>query len=239
LLREADPATIASASELKKEDPIMHKLPISLLFLAMTGCSGGALSHLQNDQRQRDYAFHEMRTELGDLRHALQACHTELQILGDRLSEQETTAKQAQLNKSDISSGVVAACEKRLANTEKTLEKMANELHSLTTHADQTSQSLASFKEKLVVCQNELAAHKQKIEGVTQLKATIGQISQVMNEQTASNTATFSYRVKSGDTLEKIAKKHGLTLANLKRMNDISQDKILVGQELKVTGSSE
>lgn len=42
------------------------------------------------------------------------------------------------------------------------------------------------------------------------------------------------YRVKSGDTLSRIAILHGVTVANLKQWNKLSSDLILIGQKLKV-----
>ncbi len=57
--------------------------------------------------------------------------------------------------------------------------------------------------------------------------------------QGASNASTSSsdaatYRVKSGDSLWSIAKKHGLSLAQLKALNHLTSDLIFVNQTLKV-----
>ena len=51
----------------------------------------------------------------------------------------------------------------------------------------------------------------------------------------------MSYIVKTGDNLTKIAKKHGLSLEELMKLNNISKDKmnfILVGQKLKVSNDT-
>ncbi|WP_413488262.1 LysM peptidoglycan-binding domain-containing protein [Carnobacterium divergens] len=53
-----------------------------------------------------------------------------------------------------------------------------------------------------------------------------------------SNENTQTYVVKSGDTLWGIANQFGLTVANLKAMNNLSSDTIFVGQQLKVKGGS-
>lgn len=42
------------------------------------------------------------------------------------------------------------------------------------------------------------------------------------------------YAVKSGDTLTKIAKNHGTTVKNLRAANNLSSDKLTVGQKLKI-----
>ncbi|HEL2384477.1 TPA: LysM peptidoglycan-binding domain-containing protein, partial [Streptococcus suis] len=49
----------------------------------------------------------------------------------------------------------------------------------------------------------------------------------------------MTYTIKSGDTLGTIAKKFNTTVAELQKLNNISNpDKIYVGQILKITGSS-
>jgi LysM repeat protein len=208
----------------------------SLLFvLCAAGCSS-PLAHFHEEQRQRELAFQEMRTEIGDLKHALQISHTEFQILQDRLSDQENLAKSALRSKSpnDQTQAQLASCERKLLVLEKNLEKLSNDLRSLSKHAEQTTQSLTSFKDKILDCQKELAHHKQKLEGINQLKTTLGQISQAVSAR-SSTSASSSYKVKPGDTLEQIAKRHHLSTAALKRLNNISQDKIFVGQELKIS----
>jgi LysM repeat protein len=190
------------------------------------------------DDQQRNYAFQEMRTDIGDLKHALQAHRTELQILQERLSDQENAVKSAQRSRpqNDQAQVQIAACERKMMILEKNLEKLASDLRGLNKHAEQTTTSLASFKEKMIDCQRELSLHKQKLEGVTQLKSTLGQISQAIGERSSSKArSASSYKVRPGDTLEKIAKSNGLSLTTLKRLNNISQDRIIVGQELKLS----
>ncbi|HPM01354.1 MAG TPA: LysM peptidoglycan-binding domain-containing protein [Candidatus Cloacimonadota bacterium] len=51
-------------------------------------------------------------------------------------------------------------------------------------------------------------------------------------KQSVSNQ---TYKVKSGDNLSSIAKKHGLTVDELKSMNQMSSNKLSVGQELTVS----
>lgn len=50
-----------------------------------------------------------------------------------------------------------------------------------------------------------------------------------------SSNGSMYYKVKSGDTLSKIAKRHGTTVAKLCKLNGISQNKVLrVGERLRV-----
>ena len=49
-----------------------------------------------------------------------------------------------------------------------------------------------------------------------------------------SANATVYYRVKKGDSLSKIAKKFGISVAQIKRANNLKRNTIYVGQKLKI-----
>lgn len=54
----------------------------------------------------------------------------------------------------------------------------------------------------------------------------------------AGNKASV-YTVKSGDTLSKIGKAHGVSVANLKKWNSLSSDMIYIGQKLSIGATKE
>ena len=43
-----------------------------------------------------------------------------------------------------------------------------------------------------------------------------------------------TYKVQAGDSLEKIAKKKGLSIDEIKKINNLQNDLIVVGQKLKL-----
>jgi peptidoglycan endopeptidase LytE len=51
---------------------------------------------------------------------------------------------------------------------------------------------------------------------------------------TAVASVTETYTVKSGDTLSRIARQHGTTVAALKELNGLTLDSIKAGQKLKL-----
>ncbi len=55
---------------------------------------------------------------------------------------------------------------------------------------------------------------------------------------TVSTSSTVSYTVKGGDTLSKIAKKHGTTTKALRASNELASDVIKVGQKLKISSKA-
>ena len=58
-------------------------------------------------------------------------------------------------------------------------------------------------------------------------------------EAQALTQSASTYVIKKGDTLPAIAKKHGLTVAELKRINKLSSDKIKAGARLRLAQSAE
>ncbi len=54
------------------------------------------------------------------------------------------------------------------------------------------------------------------------------------NSQSSNNSGTSYYKVRSGDTLSAIAKKHHTSVSNIKRLNGLRSDFIREGQRLRV-----
>lgn len=53
-----------------------------------------------------------------------------------------------------------------------------------------------------------------------------------------TSSATGSYRVVSGDTLYSIAQRHGMTVSQLRAVNNLQDENLRVGQTLHVTGTA-
>ena len=54
------------------------------------------------------------------------------------------------------------------------------------------------------------------------------------NSKATKGASGHYYTVRKGDTLSKIASKHGISVATLKKKNGLKNDHIFVGQKLKV-----
>ncbi len=94
----------------------------------------------------------------------------------------------------------------------------------------QNGDSLWKIANKYGITVNEL----KSLNNLTSNNLTVGQILEVPGS--TSNDGT--YTVKSGDSLWKIANQYGLTVAELKSLNNLTSDNLSIGQVLKVSGGS-
>ncbi|MCY8146855.1 LysM peptidoglycan-binding domain-containing protein [Bacillus inaquosorum] len=83
---------------------------------------------------------------------------------------------------------------------------------------------------------NGLKSDLLRIGQVLKLKGSTSSSSSSSSKVTSSSTST--YKVKSGDSLSKIASKYGTTVSKLKSLNGLKSDLIYAGQVLKVKGTS-
>lgn len=191
---------------------------ISSLFLA--SCSSH-LSVLQQDKHEHSIAVRELREELADLKHGLNNTQVELQILEEQYKTQESSSKKT------TSSG--SSQESKIAALEKKISQLSNNAAQTTQHLTDCHIKIAEL-EKTVQHQNALLTE------IVQLKSSLTSLTNSLQKAGREDTV---YKVKAGDSLEKIARLYKISVTALKEENELSNNKIIIGQELKIpTGIS-
>ena len=175
----------------------------------------------------------ELRIELDDLKHALNTTQVELGLLDERLQKQNnviTGVKGQTSSMSSLSSvsSQVAILERKVSGFEKTLEKIANDLRTLNTSLHQTLSKVQNIEA-------DISSHDKRLDEVTKLKSTLTSISKAIGQQSVSATTSIkTYCVKAGDSLEKIARNHKSSVDAIRKINNLSNDRIHIGQELRL-----
>jgi LysM repeat protein len=186
----------------------------------MWGCTS-TLTALRGNQDH--HLFEEMKTEIADLKHELHGTEVELKLLEEKFENREA--------ESISPKGDVAALQRKIVMLEKTIDKMGAELRSLMTYANQTTTSLTQYRDQIQEIDRKLGE-------VGKLRSTLTQISKNHSaSEDAPSESSKNYRVKSGDSLEKIARKFHVSIETIKRENHLSSDKIVVGQELLISSA--
>lgn len=174
----------------------------------------------------------EMRIEIDDLKHALHTMQVDFNLLDERFKKQDSLKNQSASRESkDVNSLSlqISSLEKKIAHLEKTWEKAATDLRNLSLNVNQALSKIGALETELAQCD-------KRLDEVSKLKGTLTSISKAIGQQpTSAPTTTKSYIVKAGDTLEKIARKNGISVEALQKCNNLRDDKIRVGQELRLT----
>lgn len=119
-------------------------------------------------------------------------------------------------------------------------EKTAAEKTSESTYFVKSGDTIGQIAEKLGVTSTDL----KSINGLKGSKIKIGQrlkvpgIYNTKTETVAVRTTSDKYTVRKGDTLSQIAKRHGVSVINLKAYNGINSNNIIVGKNLRIPDQS-
>lgn len=168
---------------------------------------GGCASTLTALKSHQNSHIEEMRTEIADLKHSLHSTEVEMKLLEERLESQESQATQ-------WVGDDIALLQKKIALLEKSLDKLGHDIRSLTNYATQTTSSLSQYRDQII-------ALDQKMQEISQ-------------HRPPPSPSPRKYTVKAGDSLGKIALLHGISLDALKCENQLSSDKIMIGQNLRI-----
>lgn len=195
--------------------------PFALL-LTVTGCSSQVAARSQASSPSHQSALDEVRIALLDLRQAYSSQQMELRLIDERM---EKTAPNPGRNRS------FTDLEARIAKMESLSKQFENDLHTLASHAESTNASLKSYQWEIARLTKLLTSYEERLGEVGKLRSTLSDISKAISSEASSGK---TYKVQPGDTLEKIARIHQISLADLKEINGLSSTRILVGQELLV-----
>jgi LysM repeat protein len=204
----------------------MRALPFLLFVSAGFSASCSPIRSSPYDPgHQLEISLHEVQTHLDELRHDISCVKAEFQIIDSRLRTfEQTLAHFKQQNaehyfaKIDHLASQLTALEKKYGAQEASRATQSKDVESLVAHSQDTSSALKQFRQRIE--ELESALHKQSI----------------YLEEVAKGKGfkTREYTVRSGDSLEKIARHHGTTVEAIKQLNNLSSDLIVAGQRLSL-----
>ena len=199
-----------------------------VIFTACTSIN----SSPKEEKHQMELSLHKVRTDLEDVKHNLNSYEIEHHVLEGKILDQEETIaalkKQIfEINQDKLESfrEEIESFEKKCQHLVKKQEKITSEVKQLNSHANETTLALAQYKDKMAQFEKLIASQKEQVQEIIKLKENLSSLTQ---------TATKTYIVKSGDSLEKIARENGLTVEQVKHYNNMSGDLIVVGQEILI-----
>ena len=207
----------------------MNRYFLLLPLFTLTAC--GSLSSSKGEKHQMELSLHKVRTEVEEIKHDLNTYEIEHHVLDGKLIDQEQTIAALKHQVSELKSGKldsfvdeVQKLEKKLQQVSKKQDKIVSDIRQLSSHANDTTTALAQYKEKISQFEKAIQGQNLQLQEVNKIREGIQMLSEVGLAKT--------YRVKSGDTLEKIARDHGTSAEKIKSVNGMTTDLIVVDQEL-------
>lgn len=164
-------------------------------------------------------------SELRTFEQKLESLDLILDSLRDQIRENASQHK-------DLVKGVSTSHEAKTAALESKTTTLANDIKSLHQHASDTASTLTLFKQKIAEIEQRQNAQAKNIEHLQSGLQSILEALQIKTDAPATTHRT--YKIKNGDSLDKIAKMHNTTISAIKELNGINSDKIVVGKTLKI-----
>jgi LysM repeat protein len=180
------------------------------LFLLITSCLFANIERFKPDRR-----LEEIQGDIEDLKHSLHAIQIDFSLLEGRIKNHPSKDK-----------GQAESLERRISSVEKRQEKIAVDLQALSSHLNDLTRALSKEKESSL----------KDVEEMAKLKETLTLLLKTMRgaDIPHKQEPVKSYKVKQGDSLEKIARLHHSSVEAIKKANHLKDDRIIIGQELNL-----
>ncbi len=188
-----------------------------ILLLLLASCAPQMSTQTASNQDTLD----EIRVALLDVRQAYGATKIDIENLEEKVAE----IKPNTLIK-------VSSIEARINQLEKQLANIQIDLHNLSSHLSQTTESLQQYRNQIAALDSQLKSHTGRLDEISNLKTTLNSISQAISTPTVRTAQV--HKVVSGESLEKIARHYSVTVDALKKTNSLTGNTIMIGQELKI-----
>ena len=194
----------------------------------------------------------QLKTGLADLKNDVKNHESEIRIFEEKLYNQESSFDQlrqqliddvqsqrdfARASKINLD-GKTETLDQSIKNLEMMTRGFIADLRQMKTQANDSVIVLGQYKQKLTELERLLDTqnqHMQNLEAALHSMMEVLQAKETAKEIGAKESeGPKTYKVQSGDTLEKIARTQKVTVQSLRDANQLSNDRIIVGQKIKI-----
>ena len=201
------------------------------LFALFASCSNLVVSQ-RSDKQQMEFSVQKLKNEIEDLKHEMKAYQIEVGILEGRIlnHDEDLSYLHAQDHPGKIggrSLDNATLKEKKILEIERTLDHLIKRFDRIDIESKEIAKAVGLYKQKFQEVEKFFQSQNESVQELGRIKKSIKEIREEANE-------IAFYRVKAGDSIEKIARLFGTTPEQIKKINQLHNDLILVGQEIRV-----
>ncbi len=212
------------------------------------GFSAPAMRNQNYYESDQALLIKELKISLENLRSLVNNHETEIRMYDEKLKNVDSIIEGVRDQCSDTAKGQkeqlkgsTSALEERIGALEEITRGLLTDLKQFKTFTSETTSFLTQYKQRMTDLERSLDLQNKNIQHLqTALKAMMsalqvkGSLEITTSDDSTSATDTILYRVKPGDSLEKIARNLNTDVQVIKRLNNMTNDKIIVGKQIKV-----
>lgn len=231
---------------------------VLLLSLSAVICMGAAqAAPMQRNGNTGNYyvdenaqALKDIRGTVDRLRHEVGNHETEIRMYDEKLNNLESIIESvrdqlndtAKVHKEQLK-GSSTSLEERIAALDAATAGLMADLRQFKTFATESNTVLGQYKQRISDLERVVEQQNQNIDHLQAAMRAMMDALQVKDAPSfkavpelgsADAGPTTLYRIKAGDSLEKIARANKTTVQAIKQLNGMTNDKIVVGKQIKI-----
>lgn len=222
-------------------------LPLVFSYSAQSNYNNYSNAYAQRPAQAEDMGslMRQIRTTLTDLKHEVNNHESEIRTFESQLNNQETILEnlRQQLTESvndhnQDNKARTVDMEAKLETLDNTVKGLITDMRQMKTQANESVTILGQYKQKMGELEKLIESQNQHMKNLENGLTSIVEVLQARDTTDKVSSKNFSdaktYKVQSGDNLEKIARQKGVSVKALREANNLKQDRIVIGQTLKI-----
>ena len=187
----------------------------------------------------------EVRDSLDDVRHEVNNHESEIRMFENRLHNQEMIMDtiRSQLTESiesrqDLVKGQLSDLEYKTNGIDETLKSLTSDMRQTRSQSNEFITVLGQYKQKLIEFEKLADAQNGYMKN---LESALNSVMEALQARDVAEKGfkvngdpVREYKVRQGDNLEKIARLHKVSVQSIRDLNGLGQDRIMIGQPLKI-----
>lgn len=206
--------------------------------LLWAGFIEGARTRYDDDQQ---IVIKELRDSLDDLKREIRNQESEMKAFAERnnsvdmaIDSIRTELKETHQAQKEISKNNLGQLEMKIGSLETANKGLAADVKQIRGGFNDSQETLKAFKDRINQLEKSIEALNRNVEHLEKALNNVMDAFKVEAGNSGTPTGSKIYKVKAGDSLEKIAKQNGVTVRAIKELNGLTKDQIHVGQTLKL-----
>lgn len=214
-----------------------------------------AIREMRDNLESVKLSVSNQETEVRSFEQKLENLDAIIESVRDQISNTSQSHK-------DQLKGSTTTLESKLTSLETNIKGILGDIKQFQNYSTESTATLAQYKKKITELEKTIEIQNQNIDDMQIAMKSLMEMFQIKSGittkaptkpastvalsappaaiTTSSDTTTTStgseilYKVKEGDSLEKIARAHQTTIKAIKELNGLTSDKIVVGKTLKI-----